>query len=336
MTFLQLQQRLARRRGATSSTLVSATATRYQEALNETHRAILRAPGFEQLRRATVTFASVADTQQYALPMDGIARVERIFETTNDRSLQYHDIGWLRANDPDPVSGTAWAWIPAGFQEVHTQPADASEVFVKSTSASDATTTTASSSTDVTAYVEGIITGGYARTANVAMTGASAVSLSSAITNFIRITKFYLSTAASGTVTLHEDSGSGTELSKIAVGDSRAQFYSVFLYPTPSSVITYTADILRTVLDMSNDTDEPLLPEDFHDVLVDGAELRELTKQDDPHRWTLLQQRYRDGVRDLRSFVINHPDWSPQWGGGMAGISRLGSEFPVDQVGSRF
>ena len=79
MTFLQLQQRLARRRGATSSTLVSATATRYQESLNETHRAILRQPGFEQLRRATLTFASVANTQQYALPMDGIARVERVF-----------------------------------------------------------------------------------------------------------------------------------------------------------------------------------------------------------------------------------------------------------------
>ena len=332
MTFLQLQQRLARRRGATSSTLVSATATRYQEALNETHRAVLRMPGFEQLRRTTVTFASVANTQQYALPMDGIARVERMFETTNDRALQYHDLGWLRANDPDPVSGTSWAWIPAGFQEVHTQPADASQVFVKSTSASDAST----ASTDVTAYVEGIITGGYARTANVVMTGASAVSLSSAITNFIRITKFYLSTTASGTVTLHEDSGSGTELSKIAVGDSRAQFYSLLLYPTPSSVITYTADILRTIPDMSNDTDEPLLPEDFHDVLVDGAELRELTKQDDPNRWMLLQQRYNEGVRDLRSFVVNHPDWAPQWGGGMSGISRLGAEFPVDQVGSRF
>ena len=336
MTFLQLQQRLARRRGATSSTLVSATATRYQEALNETHRAVLRMPGFEQLRRTTVTVASVANTQQYALPMDGIARIERVFETTNDRSLKLHTTGWLRENDPDPQSGTAWAWVPAGFQEVHTQPSDASQVFVKSTSASDATTTTASSSTDVTAYVEGIITGGYYRTASVAMTGASAVSLSSAITNFITITKFYLSTGASGTVTLHEDSGSGTELRKIAVGDSRAQFYSLLLYPTPSSVITYTADILRTIPDMSNDTDEPLLPEDFHDVLVDGAELRELTKQDDPNRWTLLQQRYNEGVRDLRSFVINHPDWAPQWGGGTAGISRLGSEFPVDQVGSRF
>jgi len=336
MTFLQLQQRLARRRGATSSTLVSATATRYQESLNETHRAILRQPGFEQLRRATLTFASVANTQQYALPMDGIARIEHVFETTNDRALKFHTTGWLRENDPDPQSGTAWAWVPAGFQEVHTQPADASEVFVKSTSASDATTTTAFASTDVTAYVEGIITGGYYRTASVAMTGASAVSLSSAITNFITITKFYLSTGASGTVTLHEDSGSGTELSKIAVGDSRAQFYSIFLYPTPSAVVTYTADILRTVPDMSNETDEPLLPEDFHDLLIDGAELRELTKQDDPSRWTLLQQRYRQGIRDLRSFVVNHPDWSPQWGGGTSGLSRLGSDYPVDQVGSRF
>ena len=87
---------------------------------------------------------------------------------------------------------------------------------------------------------------------------------------------------------------------------------------------------------MSNETDEPLLPEDFHDLLIDGAELRELTKQDDPHRWTLLQQRYRDGLRELRSFVVNHPDWAPRWGSGMSGISRLGSDFPIDQIGSRF
>lgn len=327
MTFLQLKQRLARRRGAVDGTLVTATATRYADALNESQRTILRQPGMDALRQTTLTFASVASTQQYALPVQGVARVDRVFETTNDRFLEYRPMSWLRTVDPDPSTGTPYLWIPAGYQEVHTQPSDASEVFVKSTAAGDTTQT---------AYVEGMTSGGYTRTASVTLTGTTAVTLSATITDFVRITKFYLSAVGAGVVTLHEDSGSGTELAKLAIGDTRAQYYSLYLYPTPSAAITYTCDVTRSIPEMSNDTDEPLIPEDFHDVLLDAAELRELRKSDDPQRWQMVSASYQEGLRHLRSWMKNHPSYAPVWGSVTPGFSRLGAWFPTDQAGPRF
>ena len=323
MTFLALKKRLARRRGANDSTLATATSTRYGDSLNETHRALLRMPGMEPLRYGSITFASVAATQQYALPTQGVARVNRVVDTVNRRSLSLQTLDWLRATNPDPATqqGTPWSYIPTGYVEVHTQPSSAAQIFVKSTSSSD---------TSVVIYVEGIITGGYYRTASQTLTGTSAVSISSAITNFITLTKCYLSAACVGNVTLHQASGSGTELAKIVTGGVRAQYYSLLLSPTPSSSVTYTCDILRSIPDMANDGDEPLLPEDFHDILIDGAELRELKKQDDPARWQLVQTSYQDGVRSLRSFVIAHPDWRPVLGHTRVGISTLGPYFPAD------
>jgi hypothetical protein len=320
VNYLQLKQRLARRRGASSSTLVTATATRYGDALNESHRQILRRPGMETLRYGSLPFASVENQKLYALPAQGIARINRITEATNDRRLVYRTPDWLDTVAPDPTTGTPWAWIPRGFAEVHTQPSDASSVFVDSTSASDTNT----------AYVEGITTGGYYQSKSVTMTGTTAVDISSAVSDWIFITKFYLSAAAVGAVTLHEDASGGTELSKIAIGDVRAQFHAFQLYLTPSGVITYTADVLRAIPDMSNDTDEPLLPEDFHDLLIDMAELKELRKGDDPNRWHMLQSDIKRGEADLRTFITAHPDWRPEFGGPAHEFSSLGAWFPAD------
>lgn len=323
MTFLQLKQRLARRRGSNDTTIPTATANRYADVLNETHRALLRMPGMDSLRYGLVSFSSVAGQPQYALPVQGIARVNRIVETTNQRKLELRTLAWLRSHDPAPTAnqGTPWAWIPVGYVEVHTQPSDASEIFAKSTSAADTTQTI---------YLEGYVTGGYYRTASVTLTGTTAVSLASSITNFVQLTKCYLSAACAGIVTLQEDSGAGTELCRIAIGDTRAQFYSLMLENCPAAAITYYADVLRSIPDMSNDTDEPLLPDDFHDLLIDGAELRELRKQDDPTRWRLVKDAYETGVRDLKSFVTNHPDWRPSWDNGPSQISTLGAWFPAD------
>lgn len=326
MTRLQILTRVARRTGKNSGTLDSTTKTRLGDFLDESHREILSEVGMESLRHGIVTFASVAGTQQYALPVPSIERINRIWETTNDRKLDLWTLGQLRQVDPDPQQSTPCAWVPVGYEEAHTQPSDASELFVKSTSASDTNT----------AYIEGYVTGGYYRTASVTMTGSTAVSLSASITSFIRVTKFYLSAAAVGTVTLHEDSGTGTELSRIAIGRSRARFYSLLLEPIPSAAITYTCDITRSVPDMSNDTDEPLIPEDFHDLLVDMTEQKELVKGDDDTRWQKLELHIQKRKRDLSSWVKNNPDYQPTWGGPIEQHARLGAWFPVDQAGRHF
>jgi len=327
MTFLALKKRLARRRGANDTTLASATSTRYGDSLNETHRSLLRMPGMEPLRYGTITFASVASTPQYALPTQGVARVNRVIDAANRRTLSLQTLEWLRATNPDPASqlSTPWSYVPVGYVEVQTQPTAPSQVFVKSTSASD---------TAQVIYVEGITTGGYYRTASQTLTGTSALTVDSSITDFILITKCYLSAVCLGNVTIHQASGSGIQLAKIGIGGIRAQYYSLILNPTPSGVLTYTCDILRSIPDMANDTDEPLLPVDFHDILIDGGELRELKKQDDPERWRLVKGSYDDGVRSLRSFVIAHPDWRPVLGQTRMGISTLGPYFPADTTTS--
>lgn len=319
MNFLQLKTRLAHRRGAKTSTLDSNTSTRYGFALNESHKKVLRKRGRESLRYGVVPFASVSGQKLYALPEHGVARINRIYETDNDRKLTYKTPDWLDTVEPDQHSGTPWVWVPRGLGEVHTQPSNASAMFADSTSASDTGT----------AYVEGIRTGGYFGSASVTMTGTTAVQVGS-VTDFILITKFYLSTAAVGTVTLHEDSSGGTELSRIAVGDVKARFHQFQLFDTPSGVITYYADVLLSIPEMSNDTDEPWIPEDFHDMLIDMAELKELRKADDPNRFAMLTADVTTADRELDTFINNHPDWKPSSTDKPVGISTLGAWTPAD------
>jgi hypothetical protein len=318
VNLLDLRKRLARRRNVDDSSPPTAFVSLSNDLFNEAHRTILRKPGMASLRYALVTFPSVASTQQYCLPTQGVARINRIWETTNDIKLQYRTMDWLRTQDPDPITGTPCYWIPTGFSEVHTQPSDASSVFVDSTAAGDTGT----------AYVEGITTGGYYQSKSVTMTGTTAVNISTAVTDWVQITKFYLSTAAVGTVTLHEDASGGTELSKIAIGDVRAQFLRFLLYPTPAAAVTYSCDITRAIPDMSNTTDEPLLPEDFHNLLVDMAELRLTKKADDPSRYAMLTREVADATRDLVTWVGNHPDYSPQWVQDEPERSALGAWYP--------
>lgn len=304
MTFLELKQRIARRTGKNAASLDAATSTLLGDFINEAHREELRKPGRERLRQATVTFASVASQKLYALPEHGIARINRITETTNDTKLVYRTPEWLDTVAPDPTTGTPWAWVERGASAgAHTQPSDASAVFADSTSASDTGT----------AYVEGLRTGGFFGSASQTMTGTTAVQVGS-ITDWIVITKFYLSTAAVGTVTLHEDASGGTELSKIAIGDVTPHYLVFQLYPTPAAVITYTADVTRAIPDMSTSTDEPLLPVDFHDVLLYRAQMKAFTKSDDPRRWKALLDEYQMASSQLDTWLTSHPDWRPEWG----------------------
>lgn len=317
MTLKDLERDLYRRLNKNVAVPNGETQARLRAFLNQRHRRLLR--DFPFLREDTITFASVASTAQYALPEQGIARINRIYETTNQLRLVQRTRDWLRTTDPSPDSGTPVAWIPNGYAQVHTQPSNASEIFVDSDSASDVNR----------CYIEGVVTGGYKRKAEVTMTGTTAVTLDSSITSWIRIDKFYLSEAAVGTVTLHEDASGGTELSKIAIGDTYAKYHSVTLWPTPAAVITYTCDITRAITDMVSPLDEPLLPEEFHDLLAIGARVDEYEHTDDA-RWQKAAVEWDEGVKALTSFLIAHPDRTINLNGQtVPEFSRLGSWFPA-------
>lgn len=323
MTLAQILADLYRRTNHPTSP-ASAVTTRLTAYVNEGLQELYSLPGLGAWVTQHVpplTFASVASTATYTLP-PGVARIESITEATNYRRLSMQSRDWYYAQQPDPTSstGTPDTWIPLGWSAVAVQPSNASEIFIKSTSASDTNTV----------YIEGIRTGGYPVSLSTTMTGTTAKSLSASFTDIAEVTKFYVSAAAIGSITLHEDSGVGTELARIPIGQTFARYQQIALYPTPASAITYTVHGERDTPDMSQTVDEPMIPARFHRLLVDYALWKEWEKVDDT-RAQGCQQRWQKGVSDLKYFLTCPPDYLPVSGRGQtSGRSRLGGWYPAD------
>lgn len=308
-----------------ASTPASDVSTRITRYLNEGLRLILAEPGMARVLDTDTpfTFASVANQSRYVLP-DAYAQIRHITERSNDRRLDMMSLDQYRRLEPDPTATTGLPdyWVPIGRVAVAKQPSDASELFIDSTSASDTNT----------CAIEGITTGGYRRTATVSMTGTTAVSLSTSITDWIEVTRLSLSSAAAGTVTLHEDASGGTELARIPIGQTVSQYEAFHLWPTPSSVLTYTVDARRDFRDLSVTSDEPPIPRDFHPMLVKYAAYREWEHKDDLSRAEAALSSWTRWMSRLKYFVMSTGDTVPYMkdGGTRTGRSRLGAWYPSD------
>ena len=260
--------------------------------LNQRQHRLLSLPGIKKLRDATVPLSSVADQAAYVLA--NVGKVSRIFDPVNQRVLYEISQQDYRLIDPVPLTGTPEAYIWTGRQGVAMQPSDASSLFVKSTSAADTTQTV---------YVTGVVTGSYPVSASVVLTGTTAVDVSAATSTWVRVDKFYLSAACAGSVTLHEDSGVGTELSRIGIGQTQTNFFGLTLWATPSGVIDYQVDLVTAITDLATDTDEPLLPVDFHDVILLGCVADEYQHLNDK-RWSVAMQEYNERVGQLKYWLV--------------------------------
>lgn len=297
----------------------NAVQTRLTRWVNEGVRAILAEPGLGRLADSDtpLTVASVASTARVVVP-EAVARIHSLSDRTNDLQLMAMSLDQYRHLDPDATSstGTPTHYVPIGRVSMAVQPSDASDLFVKST----ATETP-------TAYVDGLVTGGYKRSASVAMTSTVAVSLG--IATFIEVENFYLSDPAVGTVTLLEDSGAGTELARITIGQRRPRYYAFYLWPTPASAVTYYVDYRREAVDLSNATDEPPIPTDFHPMLVSYVVMREREGKDDVERYVIAKKRWSDWLSRLKYYTQSLSDEIPVAGRApLVGHSRLGAYYP--------
>lgn len=322
MTLAQLQQDLYRRLGYANPPGDTSVTTRLTAFVNQTHRQVLTRAGFSRLRDDTITLASVASQAVYALP-PVVAKILHVTDRTNTRPLEERDLGWLRSVDPGLTSlgGPSSVYVPLGLQPVAVQPSAAAELFIKSTAAGDTNN----------AYLEGFRTGGYPVSLGpIAMTGVTAKSFSTTIVDLELITKLYLSAAAVGTVTVHSVSGAGTELARIPIGQLFARYQGVHLWPTPSGVVTYHVDCVRVIPELSVATDEPLLPEDFHSLLVDGALIKEWTKKDDLSRRQAAQVDFELGIAALRHWLLANPETVASLRPLRRGFSSLGPMYPQD------
>jgi hypothetical protein len=298
----------------------SATQARLLGFMNQSQRRLLTKPGIKHIRDVTIPLASVADQATYVIP--NFSKLDRITDTTNQRALFEMSKQNYRLLNPVPISGTpeAFVWANAAT-EAAKSPSDASALFVKSTSASDTTQTV---------YVQGVITGNYPFSASVTLTGTTAVTVSSSLTAALRIDKFYLSAACVGTVTIHEDSGAGTELGRITIGKTNTPYFSITLYPTPSGVNDYLIDGTRAITDFDQETDIPLIPEDFHDVMILGPLADEYQHVKD-ERYAVARDEYTSRVNELIYWLsecaVGQPwNLSQSW----QRPSQLGSWFPAN------
>ncbi len=300
--------------------------TRIKKYVNDAVRSVVAEPGMARIldSDAPQTFASVASQARYVLP-ESVAEIRHVTDRDNDLALKVMDLATYRAIEPDPASttGVPTHIVPFGRTAVAVQPSDASELFVDSTSASDTNT----------AYLEGLITSGYMRKVSVSMTGTTAVSFSSAITSWIEVTDFYLSAAAVGTVTLHEDASGGTELARITIGALRPRYLGFYLWPTPAAAVTYYVDYRRTLEPLVQDADEPPGPVECHPYYSAYARMREYEKTGDD-RFQAAALECKKWLSKFKYAVLENPDhlpaarWMPGWG--VRRASRLGGWFPTD------
>lgn len=306
-----------------NSTPDSAVIRRIRRYINNAQKEILGKKGFQQLRRDVLPVVSVANNPMMTLPQ-AATKIIIIADRTNNRTLDPGSLADIRARDPGLLFSGG---IPDLYAMVNPSaavslaPSAASSLFIVSDSASDGS--------GLAVNIEGITSSGVYRRASVAMNGLTAVNIDSACSTWIIITKFYISGSAVGNVTLREGSGVGTELGRISKGRSFPRYTRIHLSPTPSSAFTYYCDVELHVEDMTNVTDEPFLPEEYHELLVIGAKKREYLKREmaseynrEDVAWTI---QLTDMATSLRAF-----------GGVAKGGQRAGKGRQFSQLGPMY
>lgn len=325
MTFLELQQRVYRDTGF-ADVPQAAVVTRVKGWINDAHRRTLRDPKLTELRQGSLPFSSVANQTTYAIPQV-FAKIDAIVQQTNDRKLRFMSRGVYRSIDPgERSSGTPDSYVMEGLAPVFRQPdptgATGSGVWVVSSNAADTTQTV---------NFQGVRLSGDINTPiQVTLNGTTRAAIGS-VTDYIEILSWNLSAGAAGTVSLYDAAVSGNLLARIPIGFKNVQYEIIRLWPTPTAVLAYLVDGQYLIQDLVQDTDIPMLPPDYHDILADYARMKEYERTGDK-RLTVAADLYHTGVKNLRDYVQFPPDWRPIAGSIDNTVRRnnLGSWFPAD------
>lgn len=301
--------------------------TRMRRWINEGYLHLLRKPGLTNLRQGSLNFDSVADQDVYGLPQAFDKLPDAVVQESNNWRLQYRSRDWFRTVDPGETdSGNPYVWMPSGLTPVLRQPDQSAGSGVWAVS-SDAADTTQS------VIFAGIRAGGsqpspFATT----LTGTTRVALGS-YTDYVTVRAWSLSSSCAGTVSLYDASSSGNLLAEITIGDTSVQYQGVRLWPTPAAVLTYRVDGQFSIRPMSKDSDVPMLPESYHDMLPVYARMREYAKQGDNNKLLVAREEWDKWERSLLNYVGYASDYVPVPGRlseGRIGWNDLGGAYPAD------
>jgi hypothetical protein len=197
---------------------------------------------------------------------------------------------------------------------VAAQPSAPSQLQAVSTNGADTTQTV---------RVTLLRSGGYSETATATLTGTTPVSVGPGDTT--AVIAWTLSAAPAGAVSLK--AGSAT-LATIPPGQQTSRYAVLELWPLPSAAVTYSVEAELPIPTLANPEDTPLLPEDFHDLLILGAQARELTQPIRESRTvSAVEGRYARRLAELLMFL--HHQAPAAQAGRRRGVSQLGPWFPA-------
>ena len=318
MTFLELQNSTLRACGH-STAVSSEPRTRVKAEINAWQRRLLTRPGFSRLLRDSEnTFTTVAGQCTYGLGMS-VGRILGIQAVVDRTVLALGDTAWLRRVGTLASLGTASVYIPRGWFPVQTRPPSPTSIFAISTSAAD--------TTQVIDW-EFVLSTMHRVSGQTTLTGTVPVQLGplAAPSTVVDVVKLSLRTPAAGIVSVTTAAGGGTTLLALPVGQQSGRFLHIELYPTPSSALQYRIDYTREISDLVQDTDQPLLPPDYHHLLALGAEYDEWRKLSDD-RMVVAKQDLEQEIKSLNAWLWDLPDDSQL---GRLPTSRLGGMYPAD------
>jgi len=293
--------------------------TRITRYVNEGYSAVMRTPGLQGLRLATLTVSSVAG-QKFLQLGPAIQQIQRIVDQAHNVALRKMTDDEFRKSDPQELqTGTPWRWVDMGFHPVAKQP-NGSSIWAVSTSASDTQSIGGA----------GVDLNGQYIPFGATLTGTTPVRLTTATLSVLTVCN--LISGANGIVSLMDGTttpGPNT-LGTISQGATTTMYRSARLWPTASQSSPYTVDVIVPILTLVGQGDTPFIPDDFHDVLVEYARMREYERRDDT-RFGQATQYYQDSIKRLKDRVWNDPDYRPAARAfGVNGTpSNLGPDFPA-------
>jgi hypothetical protein len=308
------------------------TVARLTSFVNEVQRELLADPDIARLRDDVLPVTAYANRARSGLP-PSVARINKLVDRANNLPLKQVPLSDLRLTDPGQTytGGYPLRYSVIGQQAVAAQP----------TTVGSGLWVVSSSATDVgrKAYLETQVLGGYPNqtlTAGTTLNGTTRVAVGTR-TDHVLVEKFYLdlaapagSTAAAGFISLYDAAVSGTELARIPLPNTFSRYLAVEWWPIPTVDVIETADVTRTIFDLVNGTDEPLLPPDFHYVLLAGVRMKAYEVLDD-NRVARARADYEVGKSALRSWVLTNGDRIASLRPTRVRWNNLGYMYPMDR-----
>lgn len=250
--------------------------------------------GWFWLRQSGLSVTTSANTSQYSLsPLVDTSKLITFFETSTPQHITHMSEQEFRSREPGPTAtGTPYLYRLVGFSPVLNQPSSSSVITFVSSSASD---------TNVNVNVQGLNGSGIFITEVVNTNGTSGVATTSSFTKVMGLAKDAKSV---GTITATSNSGVVTNV-VIAPNDRHVNHPLIKFHDIPDSTKTIYYDFTMKMMDLYDDYDSSLIPEQYHDAIELYAKARCYNHLNNTQAATLSYQEFEARIEDMkRDFTI--------------------------------